>query len=55
MAQARALLQGRDHVLPDDIKALAHPVLGHRLIMANGTASAGAAVDALVAQTPVSN
>ena len=55
MAQARALLQGRDHVLPDDIKALAHPVLGHRLIMANGTASADAAVDALVAQTPVSN
>jgi MoxR-like ATPase len=26
-------LQGRDHVLPDDIKALAVPVLGHRIIV----------------------
>jgi MoxR-like ATPase len=31
--QARAALQGRDHVLPDDIKALAVPVLGHRIIV----------------------
>ena len=31
--QARAALQGRDHVLPDDIKALAIPVLGHRIIV----------------------
>jgi MoxR-like ATPase len=31
--QARAALQGRDHVLPDDIKALAVPVLGHRVIV----------------------
>jgi len=31
-AQARALIQGRDFVLPDDIKALASPVLAHRLI-----------------------
>ena len=31
-AQARALIQGRDHILPDDIKALAEPVLAHRLI-----------------------
>ncbi len=30
--QVRAALQGRDHVLPDDIKALAVPVLGHRII-----------------------
>ena len=33
-AQARSLLQGRDYVLPDDIKALAEPVLAHRLIIA---------------------
>ena len=32
-AQARALLQGRDYVLPDDVKALAEPVLAHRLIL----------------------
>ena len=31
--QARAALQGRDHVLPDDIKALAVPVLGHRIFV----------------------
>src|SRR5437879_9374033 len=34
-AQARALLQNRDHVTPDDIKALAVPVLAHRLIFAS--------------------
>ncbi len=32
-AQARAALQGRDYVLPDDVKALAVPVLGHRIIV----------------------
>ena len=32
-AQARALMQGRDFVLPDDVKALADPVLTHRLIL----------------------
>ena len=31
--QALALLRGRDYVLPDDIKRLAHPVLAHRLIL----------------------
>ncbi len=31
--QARAALLGRDHVLPDDIKELAMPVLGHRIIV----------------------
>jgi MoxR-like ATPase len=32
-AQGRAALAGRDYVLPDDVKALAEPVLGHRLIL----------------------
>ena len=31
--QARAALHGRDHVLPDDIKALAVAVMGHRVIV----------------------
>lgn len=31
--QARAALAGRDHVLPDDLKALAQPVLAHRIIV----------------------
>jgi MoxR-like ATPase len=34
-AQARALLHNRDHVIPDDIKALAIPVLAHRLIFSS--------------------
>lgn len=34
--QARAALEGRDFVLPDDIKALAVPALAHRLILAPG-------------------
>ena len=32
-AQARAALEGRDFVTPDDVKALVHPVLAHRLIL----------------------
>jgi MoxR-like ATPase len=32
-AQARAAIDGRDYVIPDDVKALAEPVLGHRLII----------------------
>lgn len=32
-ARALALLSGRNHVLPDDIKVLAHRVLRHRLIL----------------------
>jgi MoxR-like ATPase len=31
--QARAAIHGRDFVLPDDIKALAIPALGHRVIV----------------------
>ncbi len=32
-ARARALLEGREYVLPDDVKALAGPVLTHRLVL----------------------
>jgi MoxR-like ATPase len=31
--RARALLDGRDYVLPDDVKALAGPVFTHRLVL----------------------
>lgn len=30
-AQARAFLEGRDHVVPDDVQALLAPVLSHRI------------------------
>jgi len=42
-AKARAALDGREFVLPDDIDALAIPVLGHRLI-ASRRAGAGTSV-----------
>ena len=32
-AQARAAIDGRDFVTPDDVKALASPVLAHRMIL----------------------
>ena len=32
-ARARALMLGRDYVLPDDVKALAPPVMAHRLML----------------------
>ncbi|EWT07287.1 hypothetical protein N864_08860 [Intrasporangium chromatireducens Q5-1] len=32
-ARARALVQGRNHVIPDDVKALAHRVLRHRVVL----------------------
>ena len=34
-SQARAALEGRDFILPDDVKTLALPVLAHRLIVAS--------------------
>ena len=41
VAKARALAEGRDFVLPDDVKALAVPVLAHRVILAPEARSAG--------------
>jgi MoxR-like ATPase len=32
-AKSRALVQGRDHALPDDVQALAQTVLSHRLML----------------------
>jgi len=33
VARARAVLQGRDYVTPDDVKAVAEPVLVHRVVL----------------------
>jgi MoxR-like ATPase len=33
LAQSRALIAGRDYVLPDDVKRLVYPVLSHRIIL----------------------
>jgi len=50
--RARAMLSGRDYVLPDDLKALARPVLGHR-VFAKGGGDAGDLVEEIVAATVV--
>ena len=55
-SQARALLGGRDHVLPDDVRSLAAIVLGHRLTMTDGTSNPArgqAVVAGLLASLPV--
>ncbi len=46
-AQARALLKGRDFVIPDDIQALAVPCLAHRVATRAGTVGE-TAIQALV-------
>ncbi len=33
LVQAKAVLEGRDYVLPDDVKLVAYPALGHRIIL----------------------
>jgi MoxR-like ATPase len=57
VAKARALADGREYLVPDDVKAVAVPVLSHRLILgpearAAGLGGAAIVVDALE-RTPV--
>ncbi len=47
--QARALLDGRDFVTPDDIKELALVTLGHRVIMSPGAKVKGTTVADVIA------
>ena len=49
-ARARAALDGRDYVVPDDVKALAGSVLRHRLLLSPAAEIEGKQVEALVAQ-----
>src|SRR5260370_2577887 len=51
-AQAWALFEGRDFVLPDDVKLLAVPVLAHRLSM-RGRAKAEEMIQELVNSLPL--
>ena len=44
-AQAAALLMGRRFVLPDDVQAIARPVLGHRLVVDLDESLRGASSD----------
>jgi MoxR-like ATPase len=48
-ARARAILDGRDYAIPDDVKALALPALRHRVILSPGAEIEGRHVDQVVA------
>ena len=55
-AKAYAWLDGRDFVTPDDIKALAVPVLAHRIVMGYGAGTADAVekmLERILANAPV--
>ena len=56
-AKARAAMSGRDYALPDDVAALARPVLTHRLLASVEAAMSGrttnAILDAVVGSVPV--
>ncbi|WGW14014.1 MoxR family ATPase [Saxibacter everestensis] len=57
-SRARAVLEGRDFVLPDDVQALAQPVLAHRLIPSrdrqSGASSVHTTLQEILASVPVS-
>jgi MoxR-like ATPase len=57
VAKARALADGRDFLVPDDVKAIAVSVLAHRLILGPEARSAGLGGEAIVTEalekTPV--
>ena len=48
LAKARALVEGRGFVIPEDVRALAVPVLGHRLILAPEARATGVTAEELV-------
>lgn len=50
LAQAQALLKGRDFALPDDVKALAESALAHRLIVNSSARIQGASGRSIVAE-----
>ena len=57
IGQANALMQGRDYVVPEDVKTFAHEVLRHRILLtfealADGITS-DPVVDSLVQAVPV--
>jgi MoxR-like ATPase len=47
-AKARALLQGRMHVAIEDVRAIAHPVLRHRLVTTYAAEAEGISTDKIV-------
>ncbi len=52
-AKAYAFLSGREYVSPDDIKALAIPVLAHRIVLGYGMDGTNKLVEKIIASIPV--
>ena len=52
-AQGRAVLEGREYVVPDDVQQEAVPTLTHRVRVGRGEGSARDVVDAALAEVPV--
>lgn len=46
--QARAYMQGRDYVTPDDVKVMTKPVLAHRMILETKTRYSGETPDSII-------
>ncbi len=55
--RAKAAIEGRDYVRPDDVKELAHPVMSHRLVLNSTTRLRGRVtddvLDEVIATVPV--
>jgi MoxR-like ATPase len=47
-AKARALLGGRYHATPDDVRALVHPAMRHRILLGYRAEADGIGVDAVI-------
>ena len=48
IGQAKALLSGRDYVVPEDLKAFAHEVLRHRIMLTFEALADGVVSDQIV-------
>ncbi|CAM4127406.1 AAA family ATPase [Helcobacillus massiliensis] len=48
VGQAHALLHGRDFVTPEDVRALAHSVLRHRLVLTFDAIAAGMSTESII-------
>ena len=49
-SRARAALDGRDYVIPDDVKQLAAPALRHRVILSPAAEIDGRKVDEVLTE-----
>lgn len=47
-AKSRAILKGRSHATPEDVKALAHPVLRHRILVNYRAEAEGVSVENVI-------